>query len=198
MKKVLLGTALMLTVAATPAVAATPNWNEVSISYFDVSDDFDDESGFGISGTKLLNSNFFVTGSYSTFTVNTFDAFGFDIDEDFNFLSLGLGARKAVAGNTDIFGTVSYEYAEYAVSSGFASRTVADNNGYSLTAGVRSMVTPKVELTAAIDYVEFDDESETGFGVEAAYHFTNKFAAGVGFHNSDDVDTISLNATMKF
>ena len=42
------------------------------------------------------------------------------------------------------------------------------------------------------------DESETGFGVSAKYHFADQFAIGVGYGKSDDVDTVSLTATMFF
>ena len=135
MNKVLLGTALLLSVAATSAVAG-PNWNQASISY--LSADFGDEdvSGVGISGTKLLNSNFFVAGGYSVLSEDV----GNGVDLNLNTLSLGLGVRKAVANNTDIFGVVSFQNIELEAASGWTSLASDDASGYGLTAGARSMV----------------------------------------------------------
>lgn len=54
MDKVSLGTALLLSVATTSAVAG-PKWNQASISYLSVNDDTDADAitGFGISVTRF-------------------------------------------------------------------------------------------------------------------------------------------------
>lgn len=205
MNKVLLGAALLLSVAATPAVAG-PNWNQLTLSYHDVDASLDADSetlgGFGLSGSKLLNSNFFIAGGYSVVSESVSDDAFFDIDGNLNQLSLGLGARKAVSNSTDIFGLVSYEHAEIDVSSGFSSLSVADVDGYGLRAGVRSMVSPKFELSAVLSYLELDDESGSGLDVGVDYYFSNKFAVGVNYGTADslgdDVDTVTLSGTMNF
>jgi hypothetical protein len=201
MNKVFLGAAVLLSVASTQVMAG-PNWNQASASYLsaDIGDN-DDIDGLGLSGTKLLNSNFFLAGSYSSLTLETFNAFGYEVDADLNFLSLGVGARKAVAGNTDIYGIVSYEKIDLSVSTGFGgfySAAVDDESGYGLRIGVRSMMTPKVEVNGEISYIDVLDDAETGFGFGAAYYFTNQFSAGAGYNTSDDIDTLNLTATFNF
>ena len=197
MKNVLLGSALLLSVAATPAFAG-PNWNQITGTYssFDIGIlDFD---GFGVSGTKLLNSNVFVAGSLSTTSEDQTNE-----DVTFNEISLGLGYRYAVNNTTDIFGVISYEDAE--VDSDFSSSE--SENGYGLKAGVRSMVAPKVEVSANVSYIEIDDLDDVTFSVSGDYYFTKQFSAGVGYSSgynvfseafNEDLDTLSLSATYSF
>ena len=199
MNKVLLGAAVLLTVASTQVMAG-PNWDEVSVSYISTEfDDGEDIDGFGISGTKLINSNFFVAGSYSSQEVESFNDFGFRADVDFNSLSLGIGARKAVANNTDVYGVLSYESREAALSSGFSSATIDDIDGYGVTAGVRTMMTPKVELNAAVNYLDLDDvDSDTSFEVGGAFHFNSQFAVEANYEKADEADVLTLSGTFKF
>ena len=201
MNKVLLGAAVLLSVASTQVMAG-PNWNQASVSYLsaDIGDE-DDIDGFGLSGTKLLNSNFFLAGSYSSLTLETFNAFGYEANADLNLLSLGVGARKAVASNTDIYGIVSYERMDLSLSTGFGgfySRSIDDESGYGLRVGVRSMVAPKFEINGVISYIDVLDDAETGFGFGAEYYFTNQFSVGAGYNKSDDIDTLNLTGTFNF
>jgi len=193
-KIVLLGTALFVSAVSTSAIAG-PKWNQISISYLSSSAGDDEISGFGMSGSKLLGANFFAVGSYATFSE---DIVGTTVDADLNYLSLGLGVRKAVAGNTDLFGIVSYENVEAALSSGFTSQSLADVDGYAVRAGVRSMIAPKFELSASASYAEYDEVTESGFDIGAAYYFTNQFSLGAGYGTVEDVDTLSLTGTFSF
>lgn len=149
---------------------------------------------------QLLGSNFFVGGSYASYSQDTIIS---SIDADLNFISLGIGVRKAVTANADLFGMISYENLEAALSSGFTSASIDDINGYSLKAGVRAMVLPKLELSATVSYTEYDDDSDdglsaTGFGVATAYYFTPRFALGAGYSTAEDEDTLSVTGTVSF
>ena len=185
----------MLSAATATSAFAGPKWNQATLSYQSASAMDDEITGFGLSGTKLLNQSFFVAGDFTGFSE---EIVGTTVDAELNFFSLGLGIRKAIAGNTDIYGVISYENIEAALSSGFTSVSLDDVDGYSLKAGIRSMVAPKVELNASAGYAEFDDVTESSYDIGAAYYFTNQFSAGLGYATAEDVDTLSLSGTLNF
>ena len=190
MKRTLL--ALALGVVSINAFAAAPSWDYVQAGY--VSTDFDDAdidfkpSGFSLSGAKLLGENVFVTGTYSQ---QSDDIFGVDIDLD--MASLGLGYRYGLTQNTDFFGVVSYENIE--ISGAGESE---DDNGYGLTAGVRSIVTDSVELRGAIRYLDIADDGDTFFVAGADYFFSPQFAIGVSYETSSDLSFFNVNARYNF
>lgn len=195
MKKAVLVSALLLSVGAAQA-AESPRWDRVSASYQSVDVDSETLTGFGVSGSKLIGEDFFVTASYAS-SSDDIDVFGTKVDVDFNTLSAGLGYRYAISNNSDVFGVVSYEDVELDASAQGVSDSASDN-GYGLTAGIRSMVSDKIELTGSIQYIDIADESETAFSVSGLYNFTEQFSAGLGYTKADDVDTISVSATYFF
>ncbi len=195
MKKLVLASALLLSMGTIQA-AESVRWDSASLSYQSVDLDGDKLTGFGISGTKLVSDNVFIAGSYASVS-DDIDVFGSKVDVDFNTLSIGLGYRHAISTTTDFFGIVSYQDME--VEASFQGNSEDDSeNGYGLQAGLRSLVTAQLELSGSLSYVDIADESETGFNVSAMYHFTDQFSAGVGYSKSDDVDSLSLSATIFF
>lgn len=195
MKKAVLVSALLLSFGSAQA-AESPRWDRVSASYQSVDVGSETLTGFGVSGSKLIGDDFFVTASYAKASDDV-DVMGTNLDLDFNTLSAGLGYRYAIAKNSDVFGVVSYEDIEFKMSAQGVSDKTSDN-GYGLTAGIRSMVSDKIELIGAVQYVDIADDSETAFSVSGLYNFTEQFSAGLGYTKSDDVDTISVSATYFF
>jgi len=173
-----------------------PKWDGFSLSYQSV--DFLDEklTGFGLSGTKLINEDLFLAGSYSSISGDT-RIFSQSIDIELNQLSLGLGFRTAISPETDFYGIVSYESIE-AKAGYMGSSDSASENGYGLRAGIRSMVSESVELSAGLAHVSDGDESDNYFNVGAAYFFTDQFSLGLGYSSSSDIDTTSLSASIYF
>jgi len=195
MKKLVLASALLLSMGTIQA-AESIRWDSASLSYQSVDLDGDKLTGFGIAGTKLVGDNVIIAGSYASVS-DDIDVFGSKVDVDFNTLSIGLGYRHAISSTTDFFGIVSYQDMEFEAS--FQGNSEDDSeNGYGLQAGLRSLVTAQLELSGSLSYVDIADESETGFNVSAMYHFTDQFSAGVGYGKSDDVDSLSLSATIFF
>lgn len=195
MKKVVLTSILLLSVSSIQA-AESVRWDSASLSYQSVDLDGDKLTGFGVSGTKLIGENIFIAGSYSSVSddVEVFDS---KLDFDFNTLSVGFGYRHEISGNTDFFGIVSYEDREVEVSFQGDSDDVSDN-GYGLQAGIRSLVSEKIELSGSLSYIDIADESDTIFNVSAMYHFTNQFSVGAGYSKSDDADSLNLSAILFF
>jgi opacity protein-like surface antigen len=195
MKKLVLASALLLSMGTIQA-AESVRWDSASLSYQSVDLEGEKLTGFGISGTKLVSDNVFIAGSYASVS-DDIDVFGSKVGVDFNTLSIGLGYRHAISRTTDFFGIVSYQDMEIEASFQGNSEDESEN-GYGLQAGLRSLVTAQLELSGSLSYVDIADESETGFDVSAMYHFTDQFSAGIGYSKSDDVDSISLSATIFF
>jgi len=191
MKKLLLSTLCIAGFSSGTAFAEqAPKWDFVQASYMKVDiDDTDIEpSGLAIDGSALVGQDIFVMGTYAALSD---DIFGTDID--FNTMSLGLGYKHSVNNTTDVYGVLSYEYAEVE-----ADGDDIDDSGFGLTAGVRSMVTDQVELSGVISYIDIADDSETSFGVGADYFFTPEFSVGVAFSTSSDASTTAINARYSF
>jgi opacity protein-like surface antigen len=191
MKKVVLGSVLLLAMSSVHA-AESPRWDSAALSYQSADLDGDKLNGFGLSGSKLLGTNVFVSGSYSSVSDKEYG-----VNWDYNTMSLGLGYRTALTQNTDFFGVVSYEDVELEASSGGFSDSGSEN-GYGLAVGVRSMLTDKFELNGGFKYIDIAEESDTALSVGALYNFTNQFSAGVGITKSDDIDTVSVSAVYYF
>ncbi|WP_434928859.1 porin family protein [Shewanella sp. HL-SH2] len=195
MKEVVLASVLLFSVGSIQA-AESIRWDSASLSYQTVELDEYDMSGFGISGTKLLNENIFVLGSYASVSDDV-NVYGSNVDLEFNRLSLGLGYRYPVAKTTDLFGIVSYE--KMGVEASYQGNSDDDSeNGFGLQGGVRTLVAENIELSGALNYVDIGDASETGINLSAMYHFTEQFSASIGYGHLDDVDTVSVSAVFFF
>jgi opacity protein-like surface antigen len=165
-----------------PAVfAASPNFNYVEGGYtrLDFNNSNVEPDGFKVSAWALVSNNLFFNGSYTDASDGV----------DFNQLSLGLGYRVAAASNTDVYGIVSYEEMEIGNF---------DDNGYGLTVGVRTFVTPNIELDGGLSYLDIDNNDETFLNLGASYYITKEAAVNVAYRTSDDSDTITFSGRYSF
>ncbi len=176
------------------AFAASPSYDFVKAGYVqaDIEDAGDFEpTGFQIQGFKALNENVYLTGRYGQLSE---DVSGGDIDLD--YVSAGIGYRYGLTANTDFFGEVTYEYVDVDLDSSVISGD-ADDNGYGITAGVRSMLSEQFELRGAIRYIDIE-EDETAFEIGADYFFTPQFSFGATYVIADDVDLLGVSARYTF
>ncbi|MEC8963713.1 MAG: outer membrane beta-barrel protein [Pseudomonadota bacterium] len=175
------------------AFAASPSYDFVKAGYVqaDIEDAGDFEpSGFQIQGFKSLNENVYLTGGYGQLGE---DVSGVDIDLD--YASAGVGYRYGLTQNTDFFGEVTYEYVNIDVE--LDSISGEDDNGYGITAGIRSMLSEQFELRGAIRYIDIEDD-ETAFEIGADYFFTPQFSFGATYVIADDVDLLGVSARYTF
>ncbi|MFD3391159.1 outer membrane beta-barrel protein [Alteromonas macleodii] len=173
--------------------AASPSYDFVKAGYVqaDIEDAGDFEpSGFQIQGFKSLNENVYLTGRYGQLGE---DVSGVDIDLD--YVSAGVGYRYGLTQNTDFFGEVTYEYVNLDVE--LDSISGEDDNGYGITAGIRSMLSEQFELRGAIRYIDIED-NETAFEIGADYFFTPQFSFGATYVIADDVDLLGVSARYTF
>ena len=161
----------------------------VALSYVKAEiDDTDLEpDGFGLSGSVLVTENIFLMADYN---VLSDDIAGIDLDLD--TISAGVGYRYGVSPTTDLFASISYEYAD-ASALGISE----SDNGYSLAVGARSMLTDAFELGGSISYVDIE-EDDTTFTIEGRYYFTDNFAAGVSYGVAEDADLYTVSLRYAF
>lgn len=182
MKNIKIPLLVAAAMTCAPAVfAASPDFSFVEAGYTQL--DFDNKrfepDGFKIAGSASVSNNLFLTGAYT----DTSDG------RDYNALSLGLGYRVAAASNTDVYGILSYEELE---------QGAADDNGYGLTAGIRSFVSRNLELDGGLSYIDVDKDDETYLYIGASYYITPEAALNLAYRTSDDTDMLTLSGRYSF
>jgi len=198
MKKSILAVALIM--ASGAAMAQSPNWNKVDISYLDSDIEIGSGKasfdGFGLNGSVALNDNWMLFADYKS------------VDEEANgasleleMLSAGAGFYKSVSDNTDMFATLSAERFETSGSAGGIA-TSEGETGYGVGFGLRSMLTQSFELGGEVGYVNISSEDIIRTRANAFYYFTDNVSVGVGYeiyHMRDsDLDIDTLNASFRY
>ncbi|ALS97624.1 porin family protein [Lacimicrobium alkaliphilum] len=184
---------------ALPASATAPNWNNVEISYAKVDiDELDDISlkGFSAAGTALIGNDFFLQGRFTSVS-DTVRVFSTKTKVDLDWTTLGLGYRYAATSSTDVYATLAYEGLDVKASA-LGSSFSEDENGYSIAAGVRSMLTDKLEAKGSISYMDIGDGSDTAFEIGGSYYFTPAIAAGASYLKTQDLDVLMLTGRYSF
>lgn len=185
---------LLIALFTSTAFADALNYNYVQLGYAKTDIDIDGTSesfsgdGWLISGSAAINENFHVFGGYNKT--------GFDFGIDETDYGLGLGYSKAISDKTDFVATASFLKAKLD-SGDFQMGSVSDN-GYGVSVGVRSMVSDKVELAGAIEYVDIADSGDTGLTAGALYNITDTVALGVQGAWSDGASSYGLGFRMYF
>jgi len=183
--------------ASTCALAEqAPKWDFIQASYTTIEideADWIDLSGFGISGSKLINENLFIAASYN----NVSDSFhGFKVD--ITNLSAGIGYRHGLTATTDFYGIASIIAQDVDTYYDGEGDDGDDDTGYMLTAGVRSMLTDNFELSGSVAYGDIFDESDTSFALNAFYHFNANLSVGASYAIADDTDTLGASVRYSF
>ncbi len=181
--------ALMLSSAT--AMAEGPSYSYIQASYQEIDIDvgnFDiDGDGFGVGGSVAINDSWFVFAGYSSFD--------FESVIDLNQWSLGGGWHAPISEKTDWFVTAAYVDAEIDAV-GFGS---ISDSGFGVSAGIRSMLNPKLELVGSVAYADLGDGAD-GASVAGGvwYTVTGNLALGVGFDAGDDTTSYGLGVRLYF
>ena len=180
---------LVLAVLGAPAVADSPNYNFVQAVYqrADIDEQFGfdiDGDGFGLGGSFDVGQDVHVFGGYQQFD---FD-FGIDLDE----FALGIGWHPGISQNTDLVATLAYVNAE---ADGFG--VSADEDGYSASLGLRSMLTDNFELVGSLVYTDIGSGDVSVAG-QTWYNLTESFAIGAGAEVDDDVVVYGVGVRFYF
>lgn len=188
MRSILCG---LLLAVSTTAMADDLNYNFLSLGYerIELDDDFGfdaDGDGWTIGGSFEVGESWFLFAGYG---MGDFD-FGIDLDQ----WSAGGGYHLPMADNVDFVATLSYQRAD--ISAGSLS---LDDDGFGASVGIRAMVSERVELNGAVNYVDFGDfGDDTSLSGSAWLNLTEQFALGLGVSFSDDATSYGLGGRLYF
>ena len=179
-------TLLLVTGMAVSSVQASDvNYNYIEGRYIvDAEDNNIDGDGFRIGGSYRLNSDLYAFGSYETLD--------FDFNNDVDILEFGAGYIYPLNTQWDANFTLSFMNVD--VSSNTINN---DDNGFSITGGVRGMFTSKIEGRAKVSYQDVTD-SDTFITLGGDYFFTPNLSAGVEIDLAGDVDKLSIGGRYYF
>lgn len=184
-------TLVLATMLGSPGVRADEG---PGYTYFDVGyvrtdiDDLDENlDSLGLAGSVAITDNFYVFADYEDGSAEIGD---FDIDA--NTFDAGLGVNVALTDTVDLFGEASYVGAELEAGE-FGD---IDESGYGLSAGVRAMVMPQLELNAGLSYVDIEGLDDTSVDIGAVWKFTDVIALVLGASFADDAN--SYGAGIRF
>lgn len=181
--------ALLAVIALAPlaANAESPSYSYVEGGYVvtDIDGIGSDADGFLLRGSIEITDSIFLFAGYTDQGV-----YGVDLKQ----YGIGAGYAWSMTDTTDLYGKVGYVRAE-ADFAGFG----VDDDGYSLGVGIRSFVTKRLELEAAVTYVDLSDSGDdTTLGAGARWYFTEHLAAGVEAEVGDDATSYGIGLRWSF
>lgn len=171
-------------------LASDVSYDQLRLNY--VSSELDagpvdvDGDGLELYGSFSFMESFFAFGSYSDLDLD----FGLDA----SMLELGGGYHRPITGMLDFVGSIGYVRQDLDTPFGDA-----DDDGISLSGGVRGRMTDAIEVKAALNYFvmdEGDNDTQVEFGGD--YFFTERFALGAGLCLGDDVTTWTVGGRYNF
>ena len=190
-------TALLLALAMLPALAqskapAAPihdyTFVDVGYQYLDIEVDGISENahGLGVAGGVQLGEWFHLWASTGLSTIEMEY-----VNLTTTTVGVGVGAHAPLSDNVSTYARIGYVTAEveaeWAIGHDATASISTDGNGYTLGAGIRTSLLPKLELSAGVSLVSIEDESDTSLGGGFAYSLTNKVALGASLSVADDV-----------
>ena len=147
----------------------------------------DDPDGYALTGSFAINESFFAIVTYSDTSASVS---GFDVDLDAT--TLGLGYHHPLNERTDLVVMASYVDAQLEAD-GFGFSGEADDQGFSLSGGLRFWALRQLELAANVRYIDLDESGDdTSFGGNALFYATRNVAVVAGVTIADDSDTFSV------
>ena len=188
-KKLVIGALASVTACFSFAEDSGLSYTHIGLSYQSVELLEEDGDGFAISGSMAIDDSYFLLGQYSSAASDDQFTDGFVIDDiELTVLGFGLGYHTAIATNADFVTSLSFVDAEFDVPG-----DSADGDGILIAAGVRAKPTKTLELGAAINYADIENESEVGYSLSARVFPVPTFSFGLGLGSADDTDTVSLD-----
>jgi len=187
----MLAGALALLLAAN-ASAQTPSYSFVEGGFqrVDLDSNFGadlDGDGFSVGGSYEVAPNWHIFGNFSST--------GLDFNIDLDQLTLGGGYHADVSPISSFYANLAFIDADVGAS-GFGS---VSESGYGIQVGLRSMVSPRLELEGYLSHVDLGGGVDgTGVGGSALYHFGRNFAAGLTIDLEEDSTAYALGARLYF
>ena len=170
---------------ALTAQAADVKYDYAELRFVDTEIGSVDGDGFKIGGSFRLTEEWFLLGSYSNLD--------FDFGIDGSLLEFGGGYIYPNSDNVDLVAIAKIIRADIDAGSGVD----ADETGFGLAGGIRTMFTPQIEGRAFANYVDVDD-SDTFLELAGDYHFNEQLSAGISLEVLGDADTLTFGVRWYF
>lgn len=173
MQKILmLSAATLVSLSSFTAEAAGTNiFSYVDLGYGVTSPENGSNGDYtSLSGSFQFNASNFVTLESTRFK----NAGHYDID----VRGVGVGAFAPIGQYTNIFGSAKLIQTDYNNSSG-------DDSGYRLTAGLRSTITPRLELEGKMKYEDVYKKTSTKFAAALRFYVNPNFSLAANYDQTD-------------
>ncbi len=193
MKKLVFISGLFSVFATTAVFAEQPSFNLIEGGYSHYSLDDEDGDGFIIRGSVELTDNIYLQGEASEITIdNALENALPNDDLDLSYQTFGVGFKTGINDNTAVFGSVNYLNSEADLLGNSNSE-----DGYTLSAGVRSMITDSTELYGEITHIELDG-SATELKVGARQYLTENVGVFAEYAKMDNGDQDNYNVGISY
>ncbi|MEN9806602.1 MAG: hypothetical protein RL756_1122 [Pseudomonadota bacterium] len=162
-----------------------PGYTYFDVGYVrtDIDDIEENVDSLGLAGSFALTDNLYLFADYEDGSAS-FER----IDVDVSTTLVGVGANFGLSDTVDLFAEASYVNAELEAGEFIE----VDESGFGLSAGVRAMVMPQLELNAGLSYVEIEELDDTSLDLGAVYSFTDVFALVLGVSFADNANTYGV------
>jgi opacity protein-like surface antigen len=173
---------------AVPGVSlAQFNYSYVDLDYvFDVEFGSLDGDGFAIGGQFEVAETFFIGAGYEDYSL--------DFGVDSEILEVFGGYFHNL--NEELDFVVTFGWVDLEVSSGNAR---ADDDGLSLSGGVRYAINSDIEVDAMLEHVNYDEGgSDTGVALRGRYYFDEDFAVSAQLDLGKDIETFRIGIRYQF
>jgi len=181
-----------LSFGSAPALADGISYSYVQAAYQELDIDIGggpnaDGDGFAVAGSAAVGDNAFVFAGYGSYDLESVI--------DYSVLSVGAGYHDSLSGKTDWYATLAYVKAE--LDAGFFGNV--DDSGYGVAVGLRSMVSPSLELYGNIGYTDLGDGADgTAVGLGLWYTVSGNIALGLGASFEEDITSYGVGVRLYF
>jgi hypothetical protein len=188
--KILKATTASLMLAALPLAAQSEDlsYSFVSLDYVETEIDGigPNADGFAARGSVGFAERFFAFAEYADQSV---------VNLDIQQIAVGFGGHYGLTDNLDLVGRAGWVRLEF--SSGGLN---ADDDGYLVSAGLRTRIAEQVELEGSVIQTDFGGggSGDTAFDVAGRYHFNTNFSLSAEYRHSDDASVILAGVRFNF
>jgi len=186
--------ALSFAFVAAPAHADGLDYSYAEVGYISADIAGIDGDGFGVGASFAVSDAVFAKVSYSSIESEDLNiGFGWGTVTISGF-AIGAGWHTPVSESADFVIGLGYSSGELESSIPGISGAL-DTDATSLTAGLRGLVTERVELFGNLSYIDADGGSDTTWDVGGLVHLGT---VSVGLSYTDDEDVEQLVVGLRF
>lgn len=179
-----------LVTAGQPALAKGPDYTYAEAGYVNVDGDLVEGDGASVNISYGATDHIFVKLGYSRlFLEDTMSP----ADADADRFQIGLGGHIGLTDNIDALAAVSYVDIEF--GGGVPANS---DDGYLAEAGVRAMVSKKLELNGTISSLHLNGNDDTGYGVGGVYNFHKRYSVSGSYRQFQDDDEGEFFVGLRF